>query len=211
MRPSLGQEYGARKVTSLPDGVLAWIRSRSLPTRLAIFAVVAALSFALATAAGATMGAVVLGGDLPFSNWQEFRALGGPGEDPVSQVTDISTANTTVREDSRGDGDVASAEVPHWESLRACERTQAECANDFVAEVAPRAEYAGGRIEPDSTGRSRTVLYFVDPGRQRCDYKRFESGIDRGADSYYVVLIAGEGSFSQQQYGDGNDGCVPDI
>lgn len=195
----------------MPEGIPRWLRRLSLPARVAILAMIAALTFALAGATGVAV-AMVLGGDSTFARWQEPRDVGGLEDEPVSEVTDVSTANNTVPDNDESEDDAStSVGSPRWEALQRCERTQAECASDFVAEIAPRAEYAGGRIEPDDSGRTRTVLYFVDPGEQRCEYRRFESAADRGTGSYYVVLIAGAGSFAQQQYGDGNEVCVPDV
>lgn len=195
----------------MPEGIIGWLRRRPLPARVAIFAVIAVLTFVLAAASGAAV-AMVLDDDSTSARWQEPRDGRGLENDPVSEVTDISTANNTAPDEDGPEGDAASSVAsPRWEALQRCERTQAECASDFVAGIAPRAEYAGGRIEPDDSGRTRTVLYFVDPGKQRCEYRRFESAADRGAGSYYVVLIAGAGSFAQQQYGDSSGGCVPDV
>jgi hypothetical protein len=82
---------------------------------------------------------------------------------------------------------------------------------DFVARVAPSAEYAGGRIEADDSGQSRYVMYFVDPSMAPCVYKKFESAPDDATGTRYVVLVAGEESFDKEQFGRGEAGCLPKL
>ena len=97
-----------------------------------------------------------------------------------------------------------------WEALQECEQSQEDCARDFVARIAPAAEYVGGRIDTEGSRRPRHVLYFVDPARSPCEYLKFESPADASNVSY-VVLIAGEGSFTRRQQVDLGAGCLPEL
>lgn len=97
------------------------------------------------------------------------------------------------------------------EVLWGCEQAEEECVRDFVAEVAPEAEYAGGRTDlRNDPAPNRSVLYFVDPTRVVCEYEKFEGG---GSDAgvYYVLLIAGFGSFGERQTERGGAVCLPEL
>lgn len=178
--------------------------------RVGIYAALAVLAFVLSLAVGA-FGAAVLGGGLDLPGGQEPQRVGGREEDSVPQDTNGADSQYAAPEGIGRDGEDASTGTPLWEALRGCEQSQEDCARDFVAEVAPKAEYAGGRIDTDDSGRSRHVLYFVDPARAPCEYRMFESSADGSGDSSYVVLIAGEGSFAQGQPGGSEAGCLPEL
>ena len=183
-------------------------RSRIL--RAMAYVLVAVLAFFVAAGAGA-MVPLVLRGDLALPWEQEPRVPGEREDVSAPREEGAAVPESAPREkNARGDEGVGSAGTPSWEVLQGCERSQEACARDFVAGVAPEAEYVGGRIEADDSGQTRNVLYFVDPGLAPCEHRRLESAADGAAGTHYVVLIAGEGSFDQQQQGD-EAGCLPEL
>ncbi len=197
----------------MPDGMSDWLRERPLPARVGIYAATAMVAFLLSTGVGA-LAALIMGADLALPGEQELRSFGGGegGSGPLAGDADTSEQEKVAREGTgQGENGAASTRPPPWEALRGCERSQEDCARDFVAGVAPKAEYAGGRIDTGTSGQTRTVLYFVDARKAPCEYKRFESAAGGDGGSHYVVLIAGEGSFGQQPDGDGEANCLPEL
>ena len=76
----------------------------------------------------------------------------------------------------------------------------------FVAEIAPEAKYAGGRIDTNAGGfgRNRNVLYFVDHTMEPCEYRKLESEAS-GEINSYAAIVAAEGSLTTER-----SDCVPD-
>lgn len=134
-----------------------------------------------------------------------------PADTTTPGNADPDTGTTAARETTAASGSsesTAASDPPERptlkEALQKCEGTGEECAREFVARVAPEAEYAGGRIDIGDSGQSRNVLYFVDPTMEPCKYEKME-GRAGDADTSYAVLIAEEGSF------DGGAGCLPEL
>jgi hypothetical protein len=128
-------------------------------------------------------------------------------------ASDAAMAMETAAPESTGAGFVsAPPQRPALqEVLWGCGQAEEECVRDFVAEVAPEAEYAGGRTDlRNDPAPNRSVFYFVDPTRGVCEYEKFEGG-GSDADVYYVLLIAGEGSFDERQTERGEAVCLPEL
>lgn len=84
-----------------------------------------------------------------------------------------------------------------------CDDARTRCLMGLAFEVAPRAEYVGGRLDADGLGRDHNVLYFVDPDMEPC-----ERMVLRGAEDeaiMYTVTIAGEASLSDPRK---DSGCT---
>jgi hypothetical protein len=181
-----------------------------------LYAALVVSAFVLAVAVG-SLAAVAMGGDL---------VLPGRNHAPVPQgrrVEDTTLQGTASRDKSNTDSQYAAPEggdrgsaggasigTPLWEELQGCERSQEDCARDFVAKIAPTAEYVGGRIDTDDSGLTHHVLYFVDPARAPCEYRKLESPADASNVSY-DVLIAGKGSFALRQQEGSGRGCLPKL
>ena len=132
-------------------------------------------------------------------------------QDTASRDRSVAGSRRTTPEgEDRDDAGGASTGTPLWEELQGCEKSQEECVRDFVARVAPEAQYVGGRTDANDFGRNRHVLYFVDPARAPCEYEKFESPAD-APDVSYEVLIAGEGSFAPNRQEDSGRGCLPEL
>jgi hypothetical protein len=199
----------------MPEDLPHWLRGLSLPAKAGLYAALAISTFVLAVVVGG-LAAVAMGGDLVSPGRNAPGPPGGRVEDTTlqgiaSQYKSGADSQYAVPEgESRGSKEGASTERPLWEALQECEQSQEDCARDFVTRIAPAAEYVGGRIDTDDSGRNRHVLYFVDPARSPCEYVKFESPADASNVSY-VVLIAGEGSFTRRQQEDIGAGCLPEL
>jgi hypothetical protein len=199
----------------MPEGLLRWLRELPLPARLGLYAASVVSAFVLAVAVGG-LAAVAVGGDLVLSGRDAPRPLGGGAQDTTLQNTASRDKSvrapryTTPEGKGRAGTRGASTGTPLWEELEGCERAQQDCAREFVARVAPQAEYVGGRIDTDDSGETHHVLFFVDPARAPCEYEEFESPADASGVSY-DVLIAGEGSFARRQQEGGGRGCLPKL
>jgi hypothetical protein len=81
------------------------------------------------------------------------------------------------------------------------------CIRERVSEVAPEAEYLGGRIDVEAGGPSpnRSVLYFEDPTLDPCEYKTMEQ-VPYDSSTSYVAIVAGKGSYG----GENGRNCVPE-
>ena len=204
----------------MPEDLTHWLRELSLPARVGLYAALAISAFALAVAVGG-LAAVAMGGDLVLPGRNTPGPPGGRVEDTTLQGTMLQGTASQDKSGtespyaapeggSRGSAGGASTGTPLWEALRGCEQSQEDCVRDFVARIAPKAEYVGGRIDTEDSGRTHHVLYFVDPARPPCEYGKFESPADASNVSY-EVLIAGEGSFTQRQQEDSGAGCLPEL
>ena len=203
----------------MSEDLTHWLRGLSLPVRVAIYAALAISAFLLAVVVGG-FAAVAMGGDLDLPGRNAPEPSGGRAEDTMLQGTTLQ--GTASQDKSAADSQYAAPEggsrerggastgTPLWEALQGCEQSQEECVRDFVARVAPKAEYVGGRIDTDDSRQTRHVLYFVDPAKTRCEYETFESPANASNVSY-IVLIAGKGSFAQSQQGESGTGCLPQL
>ena len=189
----------------MPEGLLRWLRELPLPARLGLYAASVVSAFVLAVAVGG-LAAVAVGGDLVLSGRDAPLPLGGGAQDTTLQNTASRDKSVRAPRYTTPEG----TGTPLWEELEGCERAQQDCAREFVARVAPRAEYVGGRIDTDDSGETHHVLFFVDPARAPCEYEEFESPADASGVSY-DVLIAGEGSFARRQQEGVGRGCLPKL
>lgn len=133
----------------------------------------------------------------------------GTTENTVGDKT-VASAETTV-EVYADDLGPFSAQRPGMEDrVNECEeeKDQEACIEDLVAFAAPEAFYIGTRTELNVGGRDRNnqVLYFEDPNLKSCEFMRKEFDSGEGI-TYYSVVIAGEGSFSNQR----DEECVIDF
>ena len=99
-----------------------------------------------------------------------------------------------------------SSAVPEPAGAAKCKGGPEECLRQFVAEIAPEAKYAGGRIDTNAGGfgRNRNVLYFVDHTMEPCEYRKLESEAS-GEINSYAAIVAAEGSLTTER-----SDCVPD-
>jgi hypothetical protein len=199
----------------MPEGLPRWLRDLPLPARVGLYAALVVSAFGLAVAVG-ILAAMVVGGGVDLPGGQAPQPLGGRGEDTTLQGTasrDKSASDsqyTTPEVEDRESTEGAPTGTPQWEKLQRCEQSQEDCARNFAAKIAPTAEYVGGRIDTENSGRTHHVLYFVDPASAPCEYEKFESPADDSGASY-EVLIAGEGSFAQRQQEGSGRGCLPEL
>lgn len=123
-------------------------------------------------------------------------------------LDEATTAETTDAESTAAEPDPPERPTLQ-QALQECEaEEEGECAFQFASERAPQAQYVDERSLTDDSGRERNVLYFSDPSRDVCEFRRFE-GASGEAAPVYVVIIAGEGSFDDQ-YAEGEAGCLPE-
>jgi hypothetical protein len=78
--------------------MMQWLRKRSLPARVLVYAVAAALAFALAAGVG-TMGALVLRGDLVLFGGEAPRSLDEQGNAAQPQDKDAAQQKGTEQKD----------------------------------------------------------------------------------------------------------------
>lgn len=121
-------------------------------------------------------------------------------EDATTEET-AASSETMAERYADGLGPFSPRRSGMEQRLQECNeaRAQEECIKTLVADAAPRAGYIGARTElnKDGSGRNEKVLYYEDPDLKSCEYtrKEFDSG---SGDTYYAVIIAGEGAFGDQ-------------
>lgn len=142
-----------------------------------------------------------------------YRFYAAPAPSAVTEAAATHDGTTTAASATTAappSDDAATTGPPETPSLQRnmeeCTGGQEECVREIVAEIAPKAEYAGGRIDTDESGRSRTVLYFENPAMGSCEYARLEH-VGGEASTDYVAIIAGEGSYEEEVESD----CVPEL
>lgn len=120
----------------------------------------------------------------------------------IAAVPGTSAATST-------DSGFSPSEAPTLqEALQECKGDKERCVRQFVEKTAPKAEYAGGRIDADTgdSDRNRSILFFVDPTMKRCEYERLEYSATDATMSYAVIITA-ETSFDSE----GGSDCAPEL
>lgn len=120
----------------------------------------------------------------------------------IAAAPEISSTTST-------DSGFSPSEAPTLQkALQECEGDEERCVRQFVEKAAPKAEYAGGRIDTDigDSDQNRNILFFVDPTMKRCEYERLEYSATDATTSYAVIITA-EASFDS---GGGSD-CAPEL
>ena len=115
--------------------------------------------------------------------------LGDPGGSETAASGDATKAPVA----SPG----GTSDVPFGRAAR-CEGDDYLCIRERVAEIAPEAEYLGGRIDVETGGPApnRYVLFFEDPATETCEFRRLEQ-VSEGTHTYYVAVVAGKGSYGR--------------
>jgi hypothetical protein len=167
---------------------------------------------------------VVMDQELVAEGWKEpppelYRWVKNHGQLVYSFVSISSSGVLGVWSLQEGAGDATpapdGAPTPREVSRRCEGSREQECVRRLVARVAPEAEYVRSRIDlnADGPGQNRNVLYFEDTTLRACEYTMWEGeywtlqgGVNTATTSY-TVIIAGEGSYGEEQNG---RNCVPE-
>ena len=158
--------------------------------------------------------ALVVAGGLAFALWwpglglqERVRQAVNPGAPDGDAAMPESPVRPTQRaQDGPSSAQPAAKPSAVPESAAECSGGPEGCLRQSVAQIAPQARYAGGRIDTNvgGSGRNRSILYFVDPTMEPCEYRKLQSEASDEVNSY-VAIIAAEGSLTVER-----SDCVPD-
>ena len=177
-----------------------WVRGRSLPVRVLLYAALAALAFALAAGVGA-LGALALRGDVagPLDGDQarptDEQDTAGSGVASGS-ADPKATDEETVSEPAQGTDDDDSGEEAGEEAAFVHTATDANSRGDYTYMSHPRIDDDPGAVvlaEPSSP-YGRNIGVWFEPGRRRwAVFNQDRSAVPAGASFKVTIPPAGEG------------------